>query len=148
MKVLVATAMYPTPEKPAFGTFVRTQVETLQRVGVEIELFVLNGRSRKLMYPQAVFQLRQRLADDSIDLVHAHYSYVGMVARTQWKVPVVVTYHGDDLLGTVGEHGRHEGWSKLVVVAGQLLGQLADAVIVQSQEMARKLRRKDIYIIP
>src|SRR6266576_871621 len=29
------------------------------------------------------FELRQRLSDGAFDLVHAHYSYVGMVARTQ-----------------------------------------------------------------
>jgi glycosyltransferase involved in cell wall biosynthesis len=148
MKVLVATAMYPTPEKPEFGSFIRTQVEALKRAGVEIELLVLEGRSRKLIYPKGILQLHQRLADDSIDLVHAHYSYVGAVARAQWKVPVVVSYCGDDLLGTVDVRGKKTRFSQLAVAAGQVLGQLVDAVIVKSQEMASKLKRKDVYIIP
>ena len=54
MKVLVASAMYPSEERPAFGTFVRTQVESLRGIGVDAEPFVLTGRSRKLMYLQAV----------------------------------------------------------------------------------------------
>src|SRR5687768_11062660 len=101
MKVLLITAMYPTPENPAFGSFIQTQVESLRQAGVLIELLVLAGRWRKLIYPKGVIQLRQRLANHAIDLVHAHYSYTGIVARTQWQVPMVVTYHGDDLLGTV-----------------------------------------------
>jgi hypothetical protein len=67
---------------------------------------VLKGRNRKLIYPKGVFQLRRHLK--GISLVHAHYAYVGAVARTQWKVPVVLTYHGDDALGTVTERGTTE----------------------------------------
>jgi teichuronic acid biosynthesis glycosyltransferase TuaC len=149
MKALIITAMYPTPENPAFGSFIQTQVESLRQAGVEIELLVLAGRWRKLIYPKGVVQLRQCLANHPINLVHAHYSYSGMVARTQWRVPVVVTYHGDDLLGTVDGQGRKTPFSKFVVAAGRILGQLADAVIVQSKEMARHLKREeDVYIIP
>jgi teichuronic acid biosynthesis glycosyltransferase TuaC len=149
MKVLIITAMYPTLENPAFGSFIRTQVESLRQAGVEIELLVLAGRWRKLIYPTGVIQLRQRLTNHPVDLVHAHYSYTGMVARTQWQVPVVVTYHGDDLLGTVNVQGRKTQLSRLVVTAGRVLGRLADAVIVQSKEMARQLKREDdVYIIP
>ena len=40
MRALVVTNMYPTPERPALGSFVRDQVEALRRRGdVEIELF-------------------------------------------------------------------------------------------------------------
>jgi teichuronic acid biosynthesis glycosyltransferase TuaC len=149
MKVLVVTAMYPTPENPSFGSFIRTQVESLRQSGVEVELLALAGRWRKLVYPKGVIRLRQRLTNHQVDLVHAHYSYTGMVARTQWELPVVVTYHGDDLLGTVDIHGRKTLFSKFVVAAGQVLGRLADAVIVQSKEMAKRLKREeDVYIIP
>src|SRR5215472_15581815 len=106
MKVLIVTAMYPKPENPAFGSFVRTQVESLRRAGVDVELLLLQGRSRKWNYLKAIFQLRERLAKGSFDLVHAHYGLAGMVGRTEWKVPVVVTFHGDDLLGTVNTRGK------------------------------------------
>lgn len=148
MRVLVATAMYPTPENPAFGSFVKSQVQALERAGVEIELLVLSGRPRKLIYPRGVFQLYRRLRERPVDLVHAHYSFVGMVARTQFQVPVVVTYHGDDLLGSINRHGQKSAMSRLVVLAGQALSYVVDAVIVQSREMAAKLRRPDVNIIP
>ena len=148
MKVLVMTAMYPTPANPAFGSFVKTQSESLKRAGVEIEVLVLGGRFRKLIYPKGIFQLRRRLAGSSIDLVHAHYSYVGMIARTQWKVPVVVTFHGDDLLGTVMEGGKKTRSSALIVAAGKRLARHVDAAIVQSSEMASKLEQSNVFVIP
>ena len=139
MRVLIMTAMYPTLENPAFGSFIRTQVESLRRAGVEVEVLVLRGRSRKWNYLKGIFQLRRRLARGSIDLVHAHYGLVGMIARTQWKVPVVVTYHGDDLLGTVNKRGKKTLASALIVAAGRILARCVDAAIVQSREMAHKL---------
>jgi teichuronic acid biosynthesis glycosyltransferase TuaC len=148
MKVLVMTAMYPTPENPAFGSFIRTQVESLRSAGVEVEVLVLRGRHRKWNYLSGIFQLRRRLAKAGIDLVHAHYGLVGMTARMQWQVPVVVTCHGDDLLGTINEHGEKTPLSKLIAAGCRLLARHADAVIVQSKQMAEKLQRGNVHIIP
>jgi len=149
MKILVATSIYPTRENPARGTFVRTQVEYLKRAGVEVELLIVGERSRKLMYPKAALELRRRLADSSIDLVHAHYSYVGIVARTQWKVPVVVSYCGDDLLGTMNSRGRQTLFGRMAVIAGHMLSKQVDGVIVKSKGMASELvRKKGVYVIP
>jgi teichuronic acid biosynthesis glycosyltransferase TuaC len=147
VRVLIMTAMYPTAENPAFGSFVRTQAESLKRAGLGVEVLVLKGSNRKLIYPKGVLQLRNLLHWGSFDLVHAHYGFVGMVARTQWKVPVVVTYHGDDLLGTVMEDGKKARWSSLVVAAGKKLAQHVDAAIVQTPEMASKLRKSNVFVI-
>jgi len=148
MKVLIMTAIYPTPENPAFGSFVRTQAESLKRAGIDIQLLVMRGRIRKLLYPRAIFQLWRRLRQSSFDLVHAHFGYVGMVARTQWKVPLVVTYHGDDLLGTINQHGKKARWSLLAAAAGKKLAQYVDAAIVQSVEMAQQLEKANVFVIP
>src|SRR6266404_1821021 len=148
MKVLVVTAMYPTLVNPAFGSFVRTQVKALQGLGVDVNVLVLEGRPRQLVYLRGIFQLRTRLASFSPDLVHAHYGYVGMVARTQWQLPLIVTYHGTHLLGTINTHGTQTQLSRLVVAAGRVLSQFAVAVIVQTDEMAKKLDRPDVYVVP
>jgi glycosyltransferase involved in cell wall biosynthesis len=148
MKVLIMTAIYPTPENPAFGSFVKTQVESLKRAGIDVELLVMRGRNRKLLYPKAIYQLRKRLQQGSFDLVHAHFGYVGLVARTQWRVPLVVTYHGDDLLGTINERGKKALWSVLAASACKKLAQHVDAAIVQSQEMAQQLKKSNVFVIP
>jgi glycosyltransferase involved in cell wall biosynthesis len=148
MKVLIVTAIYPTADNPAFGSYVRTQAESLQRAGIDTEMLVLKDRHRKLIYPKAIFQLRRRLAGGSVDLVHAHYGLVGMVARTQWKVPVVVTYHGSDILGWINSRGERERLGTLIAGAGRMLARCVDAAIVQSDEMAGKLQESNVYVIP
>ena len=148
MKVLIITPIYPTPERPAIGTFVRTQVESLRQEGVEVCVLHLSGRFRKWNYPKAAFQLRRRLANDSIDLIHAHIGLAGMVARTQWKVPVVVTFHGSDLLGLINERGKEGFFSPLVAGAGKILARHVDAAIVQNGKMAALLgSRPNVFVI-
>ena len=44
MRVLVVTNMYPTEERPFWGTFVRDQVESLRAEGIEVELEVEENR--------------------------------------------------------------------------------------------------------
>jgi teichuronic acid biosynthesis glycosyltransferase TuaC len=95
-----------------------------------------------------VVELRRCLAERPVDVVHAHYSYVGAVARTQWRVPVVVTFHGDDLLGSPSIDGRITPVSRVIAAAGVVLGHCVDGVIVQNEEMARRLRRDDVDVIP
>jgi glycosyltransferase involved in cell wall biosynthesis len=148
VKLLVLTAIYPKPDRPQFGSFVHTQVEALREAGVDVEVLVLDGPNRKLIYPKGVAQLRRRIAAEPPDLVHAHYSYVGVVGRTQRRVPLVLTYHGDDILGTVDVTGRTTTVSRAISAGGAVLGELVDAVIVQSDQMAARFRRKDVHIIP
>jgi teichuronic acid biosynthesis glycosyltransferase TuaC len=148
MKVLIVTAIYPTADNPAFGSYVRTQAESLKAAGIDVEVLVLKDRYRKLIYPKAIVQLRRRLANRPVDLVHAHYGFVGMVARTQCKVPVVVTYHGSDLLGWINSRGERERLGALIAGAGRLLARCVDAAIVQSDEMASKVNKSNVYVIP
>jgi teichuronic acid biosynthesis glycosyltransferase TuaC len=146
MKVLIVTAMYPTAENPAFGSFVRSQVKFLNDAGIDVDVLVLKGRFRKLIYPKGVFQLRKRL--HGVSLVHAHYAYVGAVARTQWKVPVVLTYHGDDALGTFTHQGCTTRKSRIIAAGCRGLARYCDAVIVQSKQMAARFHHGDVNIIP
>lgn len=82
-KVLIVTAMYPKPENPAYGFFIRA----LRRAGVEVELLLLQGRQRKWSYLKGIFQLHECLAKGSFDLVHAHYGLAGMVGARNGKYP-------------------------------------------------------------
>src|SRR5688572_29143447 len=147
MRILVVTAMYPTPDDPAFGSFVRRQMLSLEAAGVEVDVLVLSGRSRKLAYAAGVRELHERLRRRRFDVVHAHYGLAGMVARAQRQVPVVVTFHGDDLLGTATGDGRTTRLSRALVAAGRILSDRVDGVIVQSHQMAGVLRRRDVHVI-
>jgi teichuronic acid biosynthesis glycosyltransferase TuaC len=148
MRVLIVTAMWPTEENPAFGSFVRTQVDALRAVGLEIEVLVLEGRVRKLIYPRGMWQIRRRLRQQPADLVHAHFGYCGIVARTQRRVPVVVTFHGDDVLGTINAKGAVTFASRIAAAASRLIARHIDAAIVQTKEMAVRLDCGCADVIP
>ena len=96
MRALIVTNMYPTPERPALGSFVRDQVEALRRRGdVEIELFAFAPGARG--YSRAARQLRRRFAGRRFDVVHAHFGLTAWPAVAARLGPVVVTLHGNDL---------------------------------------------------
>jgi teichuronic acid biosynthesis glycosyltransferase TuaC len=97
LRVLVVTNMYPTPERPALGSFVRDQVEALRRRGdVEVELFAFPPGLRA--YPRAARELRRRYGRrERFDVVHAHFGLTAWPAVAAGLGPVVVTLHGNDL---------------------------------------------------
>jgi teichuronic acid biosynthesis glycosyltransferase TuaC len=96
VRALVVTNMYPTPERPALGSFVRDQVEALRRRDdVEIELFAFSPGLRG--YPRAARELRRRYRGERFDVVHAHFGLTAWPAVAARLGPVVVTLHGNDL---------------------------------------------------
>jgi glycosyltransferase involved in cell wall biosynthesis len=96
MRALVVTNMYPSPERPALGAFVRDQVEALRRRDdVEIELFSFPPGLRA--YPAAARALRRRYRGERFDVVHAHFGLTAWPAVVAQLGPVVVTLHGNDL---------------------------------------------------
>src|SRR3954471_5877450 len=89
--------LYPTPERPASGPFVRDQVEALRRRGdVEVEVFAFPAGSRN--YARAARELRRRYSGRRFDVVHVHFGLVAWPALLAGLLPLVVTLHGNDLL--------------------------------------------------
>lgn len=107
MRVLIVTNMYPTSEQPAFGTFVKDQVEDLRRAGADIDVLFVNGSKGRMNYLWGIFRFWRRLLRRRYDIVHAHYAISGFIARLQPFYPVVVTYHG----GEVKDHVPRWLWS-------------------------------------
>jgi glycosyltransferase involved in cell wall biosynthesis len=145
--------MWPTAEAPGSGTFVRTQVASLRRAGVDVDVCVVEPRPGPRLvrgvrkYAAALAPLRRQAA--RADVVHAHYCYPGLLSLLQRSAPVVVTYHGDDALGTVVPGGRTSPTSRWVIVpTSRLLARYVAAVIVQTDAMYRALRRRDALVIP
>jgi glycosyltransferase involved in cell wall biosynthesis len=85
------------------------------------------------------------------DVVHAHYGHAGVVARLQLRAPLVVSYFGDDLLGTRSSSGRITPRSRLEVTVFRELSRVSSATITKSAEMERVLpprcRRRN-HVIP
>src|SRR4051812_19119265 len=96
MRVLVVTNLWPTPEAPARGGFVKDQVEALQAIeGLTVDLFTFGIGSRE--YVRAAAAIRARYRNERFDVVHAHYGLCGWSALAARHAPHVVTFHGTDL---------------------------------------------------
>lgn len=137
MRVLVVTNMYPTQDKPAFGTFVRDQVESLRALGVDVDVFFMDGKASRLNYLRAFWGLRRWLGTHApYDLIHAHYVFSGLVALSQRCLPVVLTHHGIEVV--LGWQGYLCRWVTPRV----------DRVIVTSGVVKRALGDEDAVVIP
>src|SRR5918995_6734464 len=89
--------MYPNPDRPASGPFVRDQVEALRRrADVDVELFAFPAGTRN--YGHAARELRRRYGRERFDVVHVHFGLVAWPALLAGLRPLVVTLHGNDLL--------------------------------------------------
>jgi glycosyltransferase involved in cell wall biosynthesis len=138
MKVLVVTNMYPTPEMPSFGTFVRDQVEALRAAGASVDVFFFNGRKSTWNYLWAFPRYWLHLLRHRYDVIHAHYVLAGVVARAQWGHRVVLTHHGPEVLG-------QPRWQGPVC---QLMTPLFDEVIHVTEQVRRRLNDRDGWVIP
>lgn len=136
MKVLVVTPMYPIPEMPAFGTFIKSQVESVRQEGVEVDVLFINGRKNALNYLWGFARLWAWLLTHRYDLIHAHYVFAGIIARAQLLYPVILTHTGAQVF---------QGWQ---VIPCRIITPLVDKVIVRTREMKEGLGCSTAEIIP
>jgi glycosyltransferase involved in cell wall biosynthesis len=121
------------------------QIESIRALGIDVQVLEVRGVKR-LKYLQRMPDLRSLAA--SVDLIHAHFGYCGWLARSQRTRPVVVSFMGDDLLGTPDVTGRISAFSRWVVQADCWLARAVDAVIVKSAAMARIVAPVRAHVIP
>ncbi|MEA2240665.1 MAG: hypothetical protein QOD24_221 [Solirubrobacteraceae bacterium] len=97
LRALVVTNMYPSPARPALGSFVRDQVRALQRIDdldVQLHAFAPGGARS---YIRAARDLRRRFARETFDVVHAHFgltAWPSLAVRARHRL---VTLHGNDV---------------------------------------------------
>ena len=149
MKVLVVTNMYPTDDQIHAGAFVKSQMDSIRKLGIDMEIININEKRGIKKYPWAWWQVFRKSFDKSFDLIHAHYSYSGIISFLQWNLPVLVSFCGGDVLGNPNKKGKVNFTSKLFLPAGRILSLIVPAVIVKSKEMKKKLPRKhNVFVIP
>ncbi|HEV8191488.1 MAG TPA: glycosyltransferase [Ktedonobacterales bacterium] len=148
-RVLMVTGAYPTERVPHWGTFIKSQVDSLVAAGIEVEVVHPKPGPMPLRYASAVLQvLRASFGGGRFDVVHGHYGLWCLVARLQWTRPVVASFLGDDLLGTPLASGGYSKKDALVVHISQWLSQHVDAVIVKSEQMKQVIPKSKVFVIP
>lgn len=134
MKVLVVTNLYPTEKKPTWGTFVKEQVESLRAAypdELDIDVYLVDGSQSRMSYLKALFELPRIVRAGKYDLVHAHYGLT-LVSLLLVRVPIVVTFHGSDLL------------KQPVATLSRLFSAKTDRIITVSGNLRAVLGKGDI----
>jgi len=97
MKLLVISNMYPD-KNPAFGPFIKQQIESLEDIGVEV-IRVVKSKKTLLTYVPFLIKSIYFLLFKSYDLVHAHYGFhSALIPSIIKKRPLVITFHRGDAL--------------------------------------------------
>ncbi len=127
----MVTSEWPTPENPTFVPFLVEQVAALREAGIVVEVFPFRGANNPANYRRARRQLRQRWDLESFDLIHAQFGQSGLVVG-KTETPLVVTFHGSDLHGIVGEDGDYTLKGRLLRTASRRVARRATRVILVS----------------
>ena len=135
IKVLAITNVYPTVKHPGETPCIKDQVDALGDNGVAVDLLIID-RYHKINYLLVALKiLLYSLGRAKYSLIHAYYGHCGLIARLQWRTPIIVTYRGSDILGRDG-------------IIGKWVAKRVDGVIVMSEEMKLKSAIQDAEIIP
>ena len=146
--VLMVTSEWPTADRPLQVPFIVQQVRFLRQAGVEVEVFPFRGARSPGNYAQAWRDLQRRVRDGGHDLIHAQFGQSGALAALPKRLPLVVTFRGDDLEGIVGDDGRYLFAGRVLRRLSQLAALRADATIVVAEHLARHLPRAPTAVIP
>lgn len=118
---------------------IKVQGESLKKQGLNISYFPIIGKGF-IGYLNNVSKLKKYLKDNPVDIIHAHFSFSGIVASlARTNTPVVVSLLGSDVNGS--------GLLKKIILKciPMFSWQL---IIVKSEEMSKKLGKIKCHIIP
>lgn len=100
-RVLVVTNMWPHGENPGYGIFIKRQVDSLLDAGLRCDVLFVRGYRSQLAFVLAAAKLAAaNFRGKRYQLVHAHSGETAFSARFFVRAPLLVSYCGDDLLGT------------------------------------------------
>jgi glycosyltransferase involved in cell wall biosynthesis len=135
LRVLMVTTEWPRDPWGGTATFIPRQAAFLQAAGVQVDVFAFRAKRKVRNYAAAWLEVRRRLRRNHYDLIHAQFGQSGVLALPK-RVPLVVTFRGDDLQGVLDDvtgqlplKGRVLQWLSCAV------GRWADAIIVVSDHM-------------
>ncbi len=141
MRVLCVTNALPTSGRDSAGIFIQRQIDSLRREGVHVDVRVVSGVGPA--WVAGVRELRQLLARDTYDVVHAQYGgRTALAAVAASRRPVVVSFCGSDLNGLRAGPRFDRAYATAGVLCSQLAAPLASALVAKSPALVGKLWRQ------
>jgi glycosyltransferase involved in cell wall biosynthesis len=133
VRILLVSQMYPGPDDPDLGVFVRDLETQLVARGNGVERAVLDRRSGgKARYLELAGDALRRARRFKPDVIYAHFLVpTGLIAALSSRAPLVVTAHGRDV--------RNVGAMPAVRSATRFVVRRAAAVIAVSDYLRREL---------
>lgn len=128
MKILIVTNLYPTEKRPFISPFVKEQVDSMRRLypELQIDVRIVEGERPRWPYVREMMLLPFVVSKGRYDIVHAHFGLT-LVSMLFVRAPVIVTFHGSDLLVSPTKH------------ISRFLAPLASRVIVVAERLKRSL---------
>jgi glycosyltransferase involved in cell wall biosynthesis len=121
----------------AVGFVVKRQLESLQSVGIDVDVFLIKGKGIK-GYLKNIQPLKAYLKYRQYDVIHAHYSLSGFVASLAGARPITISLMGSDV--------HSNGLFKSVIGLFKVFSW--KKVIVKSEEMNQSLGMKNCLVLP
>jgi glycosyltransferase involved in cell wall biosynthesis len=136
VRILLVSQMYPGPDDPDLGVFVRGLEEQLTERGHVIGRAVVDrragGRARYLRLGRDALAAARRFRPE---VVYAHFLVpAGLLAAVASRAPLVVTAHGQDV--------QNIGMIRGVRAATRFVVRRAAAVVAVSEYLRRELEAK------
>lgn len=115
---------------------IQAQADSLSGL-VRLSVFSIRGKGCR-SYIKGISGLKKYLTSNNIDLVHAHYSYMGMVSGLATRKPIVVSLMGSDI---------EDYWfgRALIRIFAKFCWKV---VIVKSDRLKEKINIKHAIVIP
>ncbi len=127
--------------------FIKSQGESLQRSGVEIDYYTIKGKGF-LNYLKNIGPLRRHIKSNSYDLIHAHYSLCGWVAVLSFSgLPIVLSLMGADAVGTPTSKDQLTLKSRVLSYFTLLVQPFVSLIISKSPNIEKVVYRKDRSVI-
>lgn len=126
------------------------QGESMRKCGVRVDYFAIGGKGFAA-YFKASGRLRRRLKQKTYRIIHAHYGLSALVALAgHGNIPLVVSFMGDDILGSNRIDGKITLLSRWFSKINILLARhFYDFNIVKSTEMLTRLgKNRKAEIVP
>jgi glycosyltransferase involved in cell wall biosynthesis len=141
LRVLFVTSMWPDATRPYYGPFVRSQAQSIELLGVGVDVLAIRGYVSQRAYLAAVRALYRLRRGGQYQLTHVHTGHAAVPALTGVPGPMVISYVGGDLLGNPDESGRTTPKSRVEAMVFKQLARVASATITKSVEMQEALPR-------